>query len=123
MRDWSYRWLPIIFGCHCRPERSFFFRGRQLPLCARCTGELLGILAAVGSWWLWRPPVALALVLLVPLVVDGLVQLCTAYESRNYRRLWTGALFGYGLTALFFLSVAWVFHQGRLLGLSWKGGL
>ena len=107
MRDWIYRWLPIIFGCHCRPERSFFFRGRQFPLCARCTGELLGILAAVGSWWLWRPPVALALVLLVPLVVDGLVQLCTAYESRNYRRLWTGVLFGYGLTALFFLSTAW----------------
>lgn len=100
-----------------------FLQGRQLPLCARCTGELLGILAAVGSWWLWRPPVALALVLLVPLVVDGLVQLCTAYESRNYRRLWTGVLFGYGLTALFFLSTAWVFHQGRLLGFSWKSGL
>ena len=123
MRDWIYRWLPIIFGCHCRPERSFFFRGRQLPLCARCTGELLGILAAVGSWWLWRPSAVLALVLLVPLVVDGLVQLCTAYESRNYRRLWTGVLFRYGLTALFFLSTAWVFHQGRLLDLSWKSGL
>ena len=83
----------------------------------------MGILAAVGSWWLWHPPAVLALVLLVPLVVDGLVQLCTAYESRNYRRLWTGFLFGYGLTALFFLSAAWVFHQGRLLGLSWKCGL
>lgn len=80
-------------------------------------------MAAVGSWWLWRPPAALALVLLVPLVVDGLVQLCTAYESRNYRRLWTGLLFGYGLTALFFLSTAWVFHQGRVLGLAWKNGL
>lgn len=123
MRDWIYQWLPIVFGCHCRPERSFFFRGRQFPLCARCTGELLGILAAVGSWRLWRPSAGLALILLVPLVVDGLVQLCTAYESRNYRRLWTGVIFGYGLTALFFLSAAWVFHQGRLLGLSWKSGL
>ena len=64
-----------------------------------------------------------AATVLVPLVADGLVQMCTAYESRNYRRLWTGILFGYGLTALFFLSTAWVFHQGRLLGLSWKSGL
>ena len=120
MRDWIYRWLPIIFGCHCRPERSFFFRGRQLPLCARCTGELLGILAAVGSWWLWRPPVALALVLLVPLVVDGLVQLCTAYESKNGRRFVTGVLFGYGLLNLFLLSIVWVFHWGYALGLRWK---
>ena len=123
MRDWVYKWLPIVFGCHCRPERSFFFHGRQFPQCAPCTGEMAGHHTAVGSRWLWRPSAALALVLLVPLVADGLVQLCTAYESRNYRRLWTGILFGYGLTALFFLSTAWVFHQGRLLGLSWKSGL
>ena len=123
MRDRVYKWLPIVFGCHCRPERSFFYHGKQFPLCARCTGELVGILIAAGSWWLWQPTAVLALVLLVPLVVDGLVQLCTAYESRNYRRLWTGLLFGYGLAALFFLSTAWVFHQGRALVLAWKSGL
>ena len=26
------------FICHQRPERSFFFHGQQLPVCARCTG-------------------------------------------------------------------------------------
>ena len=42
MISWLYRWLPIFCGCHCRPDRSFFFRGRQFPVCARCTGMLLG---------------------------------------------------------------------------------
>ena len=32
--------------CHQRPERSFFFHGQQLPVCARCTGLYLGALIA-----------------------------------------------------------------------------
>jgi uncharacterized membrane protein len=33
--------------CHQRPERSFFFGGHQLPVCARCTGLYIG--AALGA--------------------------------------------------------------------------
>jgi len=40
------------FVCHQRPERSFFFNGHQLPVCARCTGLYVG--AAIAA------PVALA---------------------------------------------------------------
>lgn len=35
------------FICHQRPERSFFLHGRQLPVCARCTGLYAG--AAVAA--------------------------------------------------------------------------
>jgi len=35
------------FICHQRPERSFFLFGRQLPVCARCTGLYAG--AALGA--------------------------------------------------------------------------
>jgi len=46
--------FPIgSFICHQRPERSFVFRGHQLPVCARCTGLYVG--AAVAA------PVALFL--------------------------------------------------------------
>jgi len=30
------------FICHQRPERSFFFHGHQLGVCARCTGLYVG---------------------------------------------------------------------------------
>jgi uncharacterized membrane protein len=35
------------FICHQRPERSFVVHGRQLPVCARCTGLYVG--AAVAA--------------------------------------------------------------------------
>ena len=29
--------------CHRIPERSFFFRGHQFPVCARCTGFYISL--------------------------------------------------------------------------------
>ena len=111
-----YKWLPIIFGCHCLDSRSFHFRGRRFPLCARCTGELVGIAAAVGSFAFVCPPVPVLLVLMIPMVLDGGIQMFTAYESGNVRRLITGILFGFGLTDLFLLSTAAAFRYGMALG-------
>jgi|SRR5687768_2914653 len=40
--------------CHQLPERSFFLDGRQLPVCARCTGLYLAGAAGVLGWCLWK---------------------------------------------------------------------
>lgn len=100
---WCYKWLPIIFGCHCRADRSFFWKGRQFPVCARCTGELIGMIACLLTFWLYMPPLWLVLLLMVPLVVDGFTQLLTRYESTNPRRLLTGIPFGYAFLMLLLL--------------------
>lgn len=78
----------------------------------RCTGELAGILAGLATWWAVHPPAGVAAVLLVPLIADGLLQLCTPYESGNLRRLATGLLFGYGLTVLLLTSLGWAYQWG-----------
>jgi uncharacterized membrane protein len=101
---WLYKWLPIIFGCHCRDDRSFHYRGRKFPVCARCTGELVGILVGIAGSFFWLPSVPAAIAMLLPLVADGFLQLKTRYESTNLRRVATGFLFGYGLLALFLIS-------------------
>ena len=96
------RFLRIFFGCHARPDRSFYFRGRQFPICARCTGELVGmLLGIVIAICFGCPDFWVVCLMMLPLVVDGFTQRLTAYESNNIRRLWTGILFGIAFIFMF----------------------
>lgn len=100
--------------CHRIPERSFFLDGRQLPLCARCTGTFLGAFIGLAAMLLLRrhrasrlPPVPILgiLVLFVGLwAFDGLNSYLTffpgapnLYEPQNWLRLTTGMLNGLAL--------------------------
>lgn len=119
MEAWLYKWLPIIFGCHCKSERSFHYHGKPFPICARCTGELIGMIAAFISGFFYRPPLPAVFILMVPMIVDGLFQQLTAYESNNLKRVITGFLFGYSLMMLLILSTVAAFRFGVRLGHSW----
>lgn len=89
------KFLRIFFGCHARPDRSFFFYGKQFPICARCTGELIGILAGICIVIFYGYPRFFMIpLLMLPMVLDGFLQLLTPYKSGNIRRVVTGFLFG-----------------------------
>jgi len=88
-------------ACHRRPERSFFHKGKQYPVCARCTGIMLGFLffplllfrvLHIGFW-----P---ALLLNVPAALDGITQAAGWRLSNNALRFVTGLLSGIGQIAL-----------------------
>lgn len=111
-KGFMYKWLPIVFGCHCRDDRSFYYKGHKFPICARCTGELVGMLACVICLFFYRCSVTVSVLLLVPMVADGFVQLLTKYESTNGRRFVTGALFGFGLFMLLAISTIASFNLG-----------
>ena len=104
MLKWIYRWLPILCGCHCMDERSFYINNKKFPVCARCTGELAGILISLLFGFLYRLPVTAAIFLLLPMIVDGFVQALTSYNSTNARRFITGFMFGFGICTLFVIS-------------------
>ena len=106
------KWLPIIFGCHGKAERSFFINGKQFPICARCTGELIGIIMIAITYWFYHLPTLYAIFLLFPMILDGGIQLFTKYESNNYLRFFTGFLFGYSLFQLFFSSLIATYWYG-----------
>jgi uncharacterized membrane protein len=85
--------------CHQLPERSFFFDGRQLPVCARCTGLYLSGVAGLAAWWAvkllrgWRPqtvPPRLAMGLLAivatPTVVSYLSGVFGVWDGSNLTR-------------------------------------
>ncbi len=94
-------------GCHQMPERSFFFRGKQFPVCARCTGVFLGqFLALCTVGWLWCPPWWAAPASCALMLADWGVQALGWRASTNLRRLITGLLCGYGLTCGVLLALA-----------------
>ena len=112
MKKWLYKWLPITFGCHCREDRSFYYKGEKFPICARCTGELIGIIISMFSCLFFRLSILGSVFLLMPMIIDGIVQLKTSYESNNRRRFITGFLFGYGLYMLFIITSIMTFQFG-----------
>lgn len=90
-----------FLGCHQLGSRSFFVKGYQLPVCARCTGIyigfFIGFLFEVPSSYLYALFLALT-----PLILDGTLQLLTSYRSNNPKRLVTGLLFGLALQGILF---------------------
>lgn len=88
-------------GCHQIAERSFFFRGYQFPLCARCTGIAIGyLLALLFLIFKLTIPVWICSLFLIPLIIDGGIQLLFNIISNNTRRFITGLLFGIGIIQL-----------------------
>ena len=100
--------------CHRITERSFTIAGRQMPLCARCTGMYLGVvlafvtLALAGRFkWAQLPPAKVMAVLvgfIVLMGIDGVnsyshffPNLPHVYEPQNWLRLVTGMGTGLGM--------------------------
>lgn len=90
--------------CHQKPERSFFFRGFQFPFCARCTGIILGFIIGLTTVHLKSFfENYFIFILLIPLIVDGLMQKFTDYESNNLKRIITGIIFSFAYVNLCYM--------------------
>ncbi len=92
--------MEFVF-CHRDPKRSFFYKGRQFPLCARCTGLYTGY----SSWPLFVFGVLnfnflITFLMIAPTFVDGLTQYYFSWESRNWLRFISGLAAGVGLMSL-----------------------
>ena len=84
-------------GCHQMPERSFFYKGYQFPLCARCTGLVIGYLMGILIYFLKIINWEIAILLCIPLVIDGGSQYLKWRMSNQRLRLITGILCGIGI--------------------------
>lgn len=87
-------------GCHQMPERSFFYKGYQFPLCARCMGLVIGYLMGILIYFLKIINWEIAILLCIPLVIDGGSQYLKWRMSNQRLRLITGILCGIGIMVL-----------------------
>jgi uncharacterized membrane protein len=118
----AFTYLGAGYICHQRPERSFHLDGRQLPVCARCTGLYLaapfGLAGAMlmrrrrgaddRAYRRWRVAVAAAA---VPTVISvGLEWFGGPGLSSNISRAVTALPLGMTLAAV--LGAAILSHVG-----------
>lgn len=119
--------------CHRITDRSFEINGRQLPLCARCTGMYLGVALAFGVLLLAGrgrrtdlPPLPILLTLIGFIGLMGFDGLNSyshffpnfphLYEPQNWLRLVTGMGTGLAMGLLIFPALAqtlWRDADGR----------
>lgn len=90
-----------IYGCHQRSDRSFHIHGRQFPVCARCTGVLIGDCLALVLFRSVTLPVEALLLCCLVMLLDWSIQHIGLKESNNCRRLITGCLCGYAFSTFF----------------------
>ena len=117
-------------GCHQMPERSFFYHGKQFPVCARCTGATIGQFIAIitNVTWMaglhkskephkipWLFSVWVSLASMGVMGADWLIQEIGVLKSTNQRRLITGILGGYGVFNMYFIigRTIWGFFRNK----------
>lgn len=114
--------FDYFFICHKIPERSFFYKGKQFPLCSRCTGifigYIIGILLIIMSYIfhfdIFNP--IYIVILLLPMFLDGTIQYFTKYESNNFKRLITGLLGGIAIMLIIFIVGRLGYNHGKKIG-------
>jgi len=120
MDEEDRRLLLFLLLSHHRPEKlhrtiRVNFRGRNVYLCARCTGIYSGILSVFVAWflgfdfptWLYLPLFSL---LPVPSTVDWITQSCKLRESKNPIRISTGYILGISCGIFFLMLVKGLFY-------------
>ncbi|MBS5938979.1 DUF2085 domain-containing protein [Clostridium sp.] len=84
--------------CHQKAERSFFISKYQFPICARCTGLMLGYILGVSLAFSGKQVNLLTnLVFILIMFIDWFLQYKKIKKSNNNRRLFTGFLCGLGI--------------------------
>ena len=119
--------------CHRITDRSFSIAGRQLPLCARCTGMYLGVsliflimIVAGRQRWSNLPPLRVLLILggfIALMAIDGINSYSHffpdaphLYQPRNWLRLVTGMGTGLAMGIIIFPALAQtLWRRQRLL--------
>ena len=98
--------------CHRKPERSFFIKGHQFPVCARCTGFYTGLIIFLIYDYYFNIDYSLnllilSIILLIPTSIDGFTQLLNFRQSNNTLRFLTGLIGGIGLIIFLKIVIKW----------------
>lgn len=102
-------------GCHQLAKRSFFYKGKQFPVCARCTGVFIGHMTAIILFFSKKQICLKTSVCLMSIMgLDWGLQEIDLVESTNKRRLLTGFFGGLGLYSIYTLIINYCYQKLKM---------
>ncbi len=105
-----------LLGCHQMESRSFSIGGYQFPLCARCTGVLIGELIGIASIISGIRISWITIMIFVAVMgIDWFIQYIELLMSNNFRRIVTGTLCGFAVTYVYFYLIIGVIKLAQLI--------
>lgn len=121
--DNNEKWIKLMeagecLGCHQMPERSFFYKGYQFPVCARCTGVIISAFLATLLFFKKKLPLWLCISMSSVMLIDWSLQYMKIKESTNTRRLITGLIGGFGYSTIHLYFYWYVYKKIKELCLS-----
>lgn len=113
-------WIKLMeagstLGCHQMPERSFFVKGYQFPVCARCTGVIISAIIATIIFLKKKLPISVCIAMSSVMLIDWGLQYLEIKESTNTRRLLTGLIGGFGYSTLHLYFYYFIYKKLKLL--------
>lgn len=114
------QWIKLMeigdtLGCHQMPERSFFIKGFQFPVCARCTGVIISAIIATILFVKKKLPIGICIAMSSVMLLDWGIQYLKIKESTNARRLITGLIGGFGYSTLHLYFYYFIYKKLREL--------
>ena len=106
-----YEYLMIIgkmSGCHQNPDRSFKYKNWQFPVCARCTGLIVGYIIGFFMFLFMELHLSTCLILISIMGIDWIFRSKKPTKYGNIRRCCTGILCGIGYIQLFKIIVVYL---------------
>ena len=100
-----------VLGCHQMPQRSFFYKGYQFPVCARCTRVIISSVLATVVFFIKKLPLWICIILSSVMLIDWGLQFLHIKESTNKRRIISGFIGGFGWTTLYLTFIFFIFDK------------
>lgn len=98
---WLFFMDIFAHTCHQKAERSLFISKYQFPICARCTGLMLGYIGGLALAFSKKQFNLLSnLIFILIMFIDWFLQYKKIRMSNNTRRVFTGFLCGLGIIGI-----------------------
>ncbi len=92
-----------LSGCHQIPERCFKIHGYIFPICARCTGVIIGeTISIILLFFNIKLHLYINVFLLFIMGIDWFIQHINILESNNIRRFITGIMGGFAIINIYY---------------------